>query len=151
MEIEDNEWPEEFALSGSLKANFDSIPAQTTVRHTYKVTPTAAGRITQAPVRVSYQAMEEQDAVRTVSSSAPFTVRVHTIAEDYRRRVLGVGSVLTLGTISTLRGWVMLAVFVVAALSARVGYKVYRSLAAKSRRRRRQAALADLQRMEKTR
>lgn len=59
VQLTEAAWPEGYAVSGELTASFDSIPVGTSVRHTYTLTPAAAGLYTHGPVVVTYVAEAE--------------------------------------------------------------------------------------------
>ena len=70
VQLTEAAWPEGYTVSGELTSSFDSIPVGTSVRHTYTLTPAAAGVYTHGPVVVTYAA-EAEGSERQVRRPAP--------------------------------------------------------------------------------
>lgn len=146
MSISDTTWsPEAFEfVEGQPAATVESIEAGESFQHTFVLRPKSPGELSAPAATVSYTPFPNAE----VQSGISTTIQGLTVFSPLENRVaqaVAVGRYLSLGYCQTVGDWMRVGFAVAAILVAIFGNSAFGSIQAANARRKREAAIKELQ------
>jgi hypothetical protein len=125
LTVKDGDWPaHKFELvKGAKVLALPVLEANSSAALTFTVRPLIAGEYAPTAATVAYALKERGDALSHVSNTPP-ALPIISRADKYLNIALAVGRVLSLNFVRTLRGWISLVLFWIAAFGLVGLYKL---------------------------
>ena len=129
-----------FETEGEITGSFDSIPAGVTKSFSYVIIPKVPlNRFEQPELTFSYK-----DGEKKITSQGPKDyVKIYSKEELMRKKILDVGSMATLGLITTEEQWIRSVVICAGSFIALVAFRLARKLRELMQSSKRKSALKE--------
>lgn len=141
VSVEDTEWETNlFETEGDITGSFDTIPAGVTKSFSYVIIPKVPlSRFEQPELTLSYN-----DGEKTIASQGPRDyVKIYSKEEMLRKKILDVGSMATLGMITSEEQWVRIVVFCAVGFIVLVAFRLAKKLKNAMQSSKRKSALKE--------